>query len=62
MADYLNATAKAHGLSPIAELAAKLEQTANGRPERCQVARLTIDLLDLCRASYVPNSSADIRN
>ena len=63
MAGYLNATAKAHGLAPIAELAAKLEQTASGRAERVEVTQLTIDLLDLCRASYrsyLPASSAEI--
>jgi diguanylate cyclase (GGDEF)-like protein/PAS domain S-box-containing protein len=52
MASYLNVTARAHGLAPIAELAAKLEQTASTKSERCEVTQLTIDLLDLCRASY----------
>ncbi len=64
MAGYLNATARAHGLAPIAELAAKLEQSASGKPEQCEITQLTIDLMDLCRASYrsyLAGSSADIR-
>jgi diguanylate cyclase (GGDEF)-like protein/PAS domain S-box-containing protein len=63
MAGYLNATARAHGLGPIAELAAQREQAASGRPDACAIAQLTIDLMELCRGSYrsyIPASSAEI--
>jgi diguanylate cyclase (GGDEF)-like protein/PAS domain S-box-containing protein len=52
MAGYLNATARAHGLGPIAEVAARLEQTAGARPDRVEITQLTLDLMDLCRATY----------
>jgi diguanylate cyclase (GGDEF)-like protein len=52
MASHLSATAGAHGITPIAEVAARLEQSAASRPDQVEITRLTIDLLDLCRATY----------
>ena len=63
MAGYLNATARAHGLGPIAEVAARLEKSAGARPDRVEITQLTIDLMDLCRAtyrSYLQNSCCEI--
>ena len=63
MAGYLNATARAHGLEPIADVAARLEKSAGSRPDRVEITQLTIDLMDLCRAtyrSYLQNSCCDV--
>src|SRR5205807_7508698 len=47
MAGYLNATARAHGLGPIADVAGRLEKSAASRPDRVEITQLTIDLMDL---------------
>ncbi len=63
MAGYLSATARAHGLAPIAETAARLERSAGSNPNRVEVTQLTVDLLDLCRATYrcyLPGVAEDI--
>jgi diguanylate cyclase (GGDEF)-like protein/PAS domain S-box-containing protein len=52
MASHLSATAEAHGVTLIADAAARLERSATSRPDQVEITRLTIDLLDLCRATY----------
>jgi diguanylate cyclase (GGDEF)-like protein/putative nucleotidyltransferase with HDIG domain len=58
MAGRLSTMAQLHGVSEIAEAAAKLERSATARADWAELVQLTIDLLDLCRAtysSYLPN-------
>jgi diguanylate cyclase (GGDEF)-like protein len=52
MAAHLSATAGACGIAPIAEVAATLEQAAARPTDRVRITQLTVDLLDLCRATY----------
>jgi diguanylate cyclase (GGDEF)-like protein/PAS domain S-box-containing protein len=52
MAGHLSATAGAHGVTPIAEVATRLERSAAAAPDQVAVTRLTLDLIDLCRATY----------
>jgi diguanylate cyclase (GGDEF)-like protein/PAS domain S-box-containing protein len=62
MAGRLHATASEYGIAPIAEAAARLERTAGAGGDREELIALTIDLLDLCRAtyrSYLPSVGAD---
>ncbi len=53
MAGHLKDTAKEHGITPIAEVAAQLEKTATGavKPNKLNLVKLTIDLLDMCRST-----------
>jgi diguanylate cyclase (GGDEF)-like protein len=60
MANYLNATANQHDIPPIAAAAARLERSAAAH-DSDKITRTTIELLDLCRAtyrSYLPTASA----
>ena len=60
MASYLNATANMHNIPPIAAAAARLQLSAAAN-DRVEITRTTIELLDLCRAtyrSYIPTVSA----
>jgi hypothetical protein len=61
-AGRLRATALAHGVAPIAQAAAQLEGCASSGEDWAQFTDLTIELLDLCRAtyrSYLPPSAVD---
>jgi diguanylate cyclase (GGDEF)-like protein/PAS domain S-box-containing protein len=52
MAGHISATAGAHGVTPIADVAARLEHSVTAEPDPVAVTRLTIDLIDLCRSTY----------
>jgi diguanylate cyclase (GGDEF)-like protein/PAS domain S-box-containing protein len=58
----LRATALAHGVAPIAQAATRLEGCASSGEDWAQFADLTIELMDLCRAtyrSYLPPNAAE---
>jgi diguanylate cyclase (GGDEF)-like protein/putative nucleotidyltransferase with HDIG domain len=52
MARDLHATASRHGIAPIAEAAQRLEQAAAARTDSVLITRLTIQLINVCRATY----------
>lgn len=49
MASQLRSMAQESGIVPIAEAAAKLEQSANANTSEMDLMELTIDLLEMCR-------------
>jgi diguanylate cyclase (GGDEF)-like protein/putative nucleotidyltransferase with HDIG domain/PAS domain S-box-containing protein len=51
-AGRLRATAQAHGVTEIAQAAAQLEGCASDREDWARFTDLTIELMDLCRATY----------
>jgi diguanylate cyclase (GGDEF)-like protein/PAS domain S-box-containing protein len=62
MAGYLNTTARSAGLTPVADLAAQLEQQASKHADPVEITQLTLELLDLCRATYrtyIPDASVE---
>jgi diguanylate cyclase (GGDEF)-like protein/PAS domain S-box-containing protein len=62
MAGRLHATASEYGIEPIAAAAGRLEKTARAGGDREELIALTIELLDLCRAtyrSYLPSGGDD---
>jgi hypothetical protein len=53
MANRLHAAASECGITPIAELSAKLERKcAVDSPDRSELMELTLELLELCRSTY----------
>ncbi len=52
MASQIHATAKASGIEELAKAAARLENSAHHETEILGLSELTLDLLELCRASY----------
>ncbi len=61
MASRLSNTASTNGIKPIAEVANRLKECVQAEPDMMEVTKLTISLLDLCRAtfcSYLPSSTA----
>ncbi len=59
MASHLDATASTHNIPPIAAAAARLKKSAAAR-DQLEITRTTIELLELCRAtyrSYIPSAS-----
>ena len=52
MAKLLHAAASTHGVPAIAKAAEELEHAAGARRDSCQIAELTIQLIDVCRATY----------
>ncbi|MFO0927187.1 MAG: diguanylate cyclase [Gemmataceae bacterium] len=52
MARQLRATATENGVAPIAEVAGQLERAAEGSAPSVELTRLTVELLELCRATY----------
>jgi hypothetical protein len=61
MAARLRANASEHDICPIAEGAARLEQAAAARRDWTELTQLTLELLELCRSTYVsylPNPQA----
>jgi diguanylate cyclase (GGDEF)-like protein/PAS domain S-box-containing protein len=62
MARHLHTTATTHGVDPIGRVARALAETVQERPQSVQVAQLTIQLIDVCRAtyrSYLPLSGSE---
>lgn len=52
MARQLRTTAADNNVAPIAEVAGKLERAAEGTVNSVELTRLTVELLELCRATY----------
>jgi hypothetical protein len=53
MAGFLRATATANGIDTIAQVSGRLEEsTADANADPISVTELTLELLDLCRATY----------
>jgi diguanylate cyclase (GGDEF)-like protein/PAS domain S-box-containing protein len=52
MARHLHGMATAHDVAAVASAAQQLEQAAGTGCDSCQIAELTIQLIDACRATY----------
>jgi diguanylate cyclase (GGDEF)-like protein len=64
MADRIRASASEHGIGRIVEAAAQLEHAARTSSDWTALTQLTVNLLDLCRSTYVsylPQPDADDR-
>jgi diguanylate cyclase (GGDEF)-like protein len=53
MAGRIYADASEHGIDPIARVAAQLEQAASSACDWVELTQLTLQVLDLCRSTYV---------
>jgi hypothetical protein len=62
LAGRLRATAGAHGITPIAEVAAWLEQEARAGGSGLALMTLTMDLMELCRSAYNPGAAAPVQD
>jgi diguanylate cyclase (GGDEF)-like protein len=64
MAGRIRANASEHGIAPIAQVAAQVEESAGAGCDWAVLTPLTLNLLDLCRSTYVsylPQPDADHR-